>query len=710
MKSSFPSVRRRTPRTLRRRDGLIAHAANVTSQNGEDGIIARIFDLLPHEDRRVCVDVGAWDGRHLSNTYALLVGNSTGGDEKTAKWSGVLIEADRQRFQELKALHEQLANVCICANVSCQPDSPMSLTAILNRDAPHLPENFDFLSIDVDGIDYWLLYDILGSHSDNDVENADSVHENREKSQRCYRPKVICIEFNPTMPMDLIYIQPRNDLIRHGSSLSAIVELANSSGYVLVETTTFNAFFVERIIYEKFLKQHVPDTTIEALHEITMGTSLYQLYDGTIKLWGCKRMLWHRLPMDEEKMQVLPMQDRQFPFAPSLDGSNHVLSAYQNDQTIRQRAVDMSPYCKRPTEGGDTSVLLESKRECFLKLNNTLRTDGFAFVRGTGISSKLCNDALKAAKSFLHNADESVRRSCLTKDRARRGYSPMCTENFASLIGQHGPNDLVKKFRVGPEKVRGKENQTKSLSSLHQQNSWPKEDVWREAPHFRSVIEEYYDNLRCAADSILAAICDGIIANNAELQKSMRVISEAQHDQQNTENHTSILTLLGYQPGSRHKKGSKGYLNPLVAAHTDVGMITVLLFDNGKCASLQRRKTDEATGSIEMSNDHDWMDVDLPFTNFLRDDDDPVFVVNVGDCLSELTGGYLRSTLHRVIPRTCETSKDDKDLVRTSLALFVGLEESAQLVLPSGDTLTYEEWRRQHIARALDVVKNTNDE
>ena len=121
MKSSlFPNPRRRTPRTLRRRDGLIAHAANITSQNGEDGIIARIFDLLPHEDRRVCVDVGAWDGTHLSNTYSLLVVNSDDddgervnvNDEKTAKWSGVLIEADRQRFEQLKAIHERLGNVC----------------------------------------------------------------------------------------------------------------------------------------------------------------------------------------------------------------------------------------------------------------------------------------------------------------------------------------------------------------------------------------------------------------------------------------------------------------------------------------------------------------------------------------------------------------------------------------------------------------------
>jgi hypothetical protein len=76
------------------------------------------------------VDVGAWDGVHLSNTYTLLVGglkasrtydhghddNGSGG---TKKWSsGVLIEANSQWFQELKKLHDPLDNnICVCEEV-----------------------------------------------------------------------------------------------------------------------------------------------------------------------------------------------------------------------------------------------------------------------------------------------------------------------------------------------------------------------------------------------------------------------------------------------------------------------------------------------------------------------------------------------------------------------------------------------------------------
>ena len=57
-----------------------------------------------------------------------------------------------------------------------------------------------------------------------------------------FDPKVICIEFNPTMPGDLICIPARSDTIRHGAFLLALCELAVKFGYVLVKATLFNAF------------------------------------------------------------------------------------------------------------------------------------------------------------------------------------------------------------------------------------------------------------------------------------------------------------------------------------------------------------------------------------------------------------------------------------------------------------------------------------
>lgn len=50
-----------------------------------------------------------------------------------------------------------------------------------------------------------------------------------------------------------------------------------------------------------------------------MGTGLYQLYDGTLKVHGCKKLLWHRKPIDERKLQMV--DDRRFPFAPENKGT-----------------------------------------------------------------------------------------------------------------------------------------------------------------------------------------------------------------------------------------------------------------------------------------------------------------------------------------------------------------------------------------------------
>jgi len=48
-------------------------------------------------------------------------------------------------------------------------------------------------------------------------------------------------------------------------------------------------FLVLKHCYERYLKTEVPRTSIEALHETSMGARLYQLYDGTLKLWDCKK-------------------------------------------------------------------------------------------------------------------------------------------------------------------------------------------------------------------------------------------------------------------------------------------------------------------------------------------------------------------------------------------------------------------------------------
>lgn len=292
-------TRIRALRKRRRKDSLLRFARNVRSQSGEDGIIAAIFEALDSEkkktaseQRRWCVDVGAWDGVHLSNTYALLV-------ESREEWRGVLIEADEERFKQLEALHQPLGNVSVKSTVSCEPDNEQSLSRILKKHI--VDKEIDLVSIDVDGPDYWLFKDLL--------EN--------------YSPKVVVCEFNPTVPHDVVFVQDRDDKIRHGSSLAALDDLANKFGYSLAETTTYNAFFLRKDCHQLLVTKGLchPEDDLDDLHDFTMGTNLYQLYDGTLKLSGCKKLLWHKKPLEENKIQHLAPSDRVYPYAPNSQNS-----------------------------------------------------------------------------------------------------------------------------------------------------------------------------------------------------------------------------------------------------------------------------------------------------------------------------------------------------------------------------------------------------
>ena len=353
---------------------------------------------------------------------------------------------------------------------------------------------------------------------------------------------------------------------------------------------------------------------------------------------------------------MLSKDERNFPFAPT-----------ENDTFDSSRAVDLSAYfSSSAAAAADTCA----RQECAQALWQQLEKDGFAYIRGLPVPGELAREALAATHEFLQTTDENVRRSCLTKDRARRGYSPMCTENFASLVGEQGPNDLVRKFRVGPEGTLGD-------SALWQPNIWPCSDEWEQADLFRETIQRYYAGMTQAAQTVVTAICEAVLAKEPLLESALRPLMEI-----DALSHTSILTLLGYRTGTRHKGKNKG---PLVAPHTDVGVVTILLYDGGDCATLQR--SDGCDG---------WVDVELPKSV----PDDPVFVVNVADCLSDLSGGKLPSTLHRVatqagtVPRNC-------------CALFVGLDPT-QMLEVGGKTMTYEEWRKQRIARAQQVLKVTD--
>lgn len=254
--------------------GLLQFSKNVTSEHGEDGILEHIFSVIG-EGTRSCVELGALNGKHGSNVWRLI---------KEKQWFGVLIEADHTYFEILKKEYSGTHTTCLNRFISFEGESALDMVF---RETS-ISKTFDLLSLDIDGNDYHVW-----------------------ESLKNYIPRVAVIEFNPSIPNDVHFVQPRDMGVQQGSSLRAIVELGKKKGYELVAVTETNALFVLRELFSKF---NIHDNSIDTLHtDSTFETRLFQLYDGTLKITGNTNLIWHRVPIDEHKLQVLPLWRRVYP-------------------------------------------------------------------------------------------------------------------------------------------------------------------------------------------------------------------------------------------------------------------------------------------------------------------------------------------------------------------------------------------------------------
>ncbi|MCX6718088.1 MAG: hypothetical protein NTY81_00590 [Candidatus Staskawiczbacteria bacterium] len=254
---------------------LCSFEKNVYSQNGEDGILEKIFEIIK-SDNKQCVEFGALDGKFLSNTYNLI---------ENKGWSGALIESDEKEYEKLTETYSvKPQNICLNRKVNFEGED--TLDNIL-KNTP-TDKNFDLLSIDIDGNDYHI-WDSL----------------------KTYSPKVVVIEFNSTIPTDIYFVQERNLEVNQGSSLFALSKLARKKGYELVAATLWNGFFVKREFFNLFeIKDNSPK---EIFKDTKYQTRIFQLYDGKIVVDGYKKLFWHGCEMNFKKTNPLPKFFRQYP-------------------------------------------------------------------------------------------------------------------------------------------------------------------------------------------------------------------------------------------------------------------------------------------------------------------------------------------------------------------------------------------------------------
>lgn len=172
---------------------LLTYRSNKYSQNGEDGVLEKILNELNIENG-FFVEFGANNGPNCSNTWSL--------SEKG--WSGIYIEGDDALINDLKKSSEKFGDKVKVVEKFVDYEGQNKLDNILKQNG--VVENFDVLSIDIDGYDYhvWEAF----------VE---------------FKPKIVIIEINSSIPVG--YKQVHNPPEQMLTSFSSMVELGISKGY-----------------------------------------------------------------------------------------------------------------------------------------------------------------------------------------------------------------------------------------------------------------------------------------------------------------------------------------------------------------------------------------------------------------------------------------------------------------------------------------------
>ena len=241
------------------------------SQCGEDGIVEEILNRLSAHISLDgwCSEFGAWDGVLSSNTCHFI---------REKGYKAVLIEGDEGKVRDLRKNFPQEDVHKVHRFVSFEGEN--SLDSIFAE--YEIPTDFDFLSIDVDSVDYYIFESLMN-----------------------FTPKVICIEFNPTMPNALDFVQAKDMDVKHGCSPRALARLGREKGYTLVAGTHCNLIFVA-----SHLAGHVVDQEKEVEEVNPQGNEpafLFAGYDGSIlsNREGLK-LAWHGTEISLHEIQYFP--------------------------------------------------------------------------------------------------------------------------------------------------------------------------------------------------------------------------------------------------------------------------------------------------------------------------------------------------------------------------------------------------------------------
>lgn len=213
------------------------------SQHGEDGILLFIFSLVGATDRRV-VEICAGDGVEC-NAANLIVHHD---------WQGLLFDGSAVKVAFGRAFYARLLNTL--------QHPPGLVNAWIDAErvndlvrAHGFEGEIDLLSLDLDGVDYWVC-----------------------KALEVVTPRVMVVEYNAALGPERSLTAPYRADFRAveesgGVSLAAYVKLLRERGYRLIgaERSGINAFFLRRGVGEGSF----PEVTAEECFARTRASEIF---------------------------------------------------------------------------------------------------------------------------------------------------------------------------------------------------------------------------------------------------------------------------------------------------------------------------------------------------------------------------------------------------------------------------------------------------
>jgi isopenicillin N synthase-like dioxygenase len=235
------------------------------------------------------------------------------------------------------------------------------------------------------------------------------------------------------------------------------------------------------------------------------------------------------------------------------------------------------------------------------KIGQACEDIGFFMIRGHDVSRELLRKLQITSAAFF---DSPIATKQLSKGPFGLGYMGQGTENVAATLKQ---DSQVQDYK-----------ESLNLTLPVRDGVWPSNDDLRE------LCSTYYRQVETLASQLMRLFA---LALN---------LDECFFDDKVDKPYTT-LRLLNYPEFESDTDSASDVVTTRNAEHTDYGTLTILW-------------SSDSRGLQALSRQGEWIDVVAPIMDISKDDDDDVvFIINIGDLMMNWTNDKWVSTLHRVV-------------------------------------------------------------